>query len=246
MITQGMSAQEVWDHMASKLTELNPILMSTQTRVRKKLRKLPPRQMGGEAIPYRFKQLNQDLLLVIGKTDQNTYGSCAMAVVPYHNGKLFYNFSSWDTESYMEVYTSHYFRRYQERTHSRHSYPTIVAQYMARTLIASLLYLDFDNGRAVYAIPDGLSLCTLDKDKWLIIHRTFVSAEMLKTSQREAYAIYLEHQDDIMHFTNKAFRKKWKHAKDFYHSVEDAPLNNLREIAGKIYAQYWEEDDNTD
>jgi len=242
-----MSAQEVWAHLQTKGPELLAIRIDQQNRVLKKLKKLPPRQFGGESTPYYYKPLNQNLLLVTCKGDQKgAGGSTVLAVAPYKYGKLLYCYTGWSKGRLMEVYTSHFFKRYQERTHSRHSYPTIVAQFLARTLSTTLLYLDEENLRAVYACRDGIILCTVDIEKQLAYYRTFVSAEMLKNTQREAYEIYLKYLPQLLHDTNKRHSKEYYSTEEYHEVLNHAPDYDIIGKAGKIYAQYWEEDDNTD
>lgn len=147
-------------------------------------------------------------------------------------------YESGDT---LTAYTDHFFHRFAERTGMGSDTTieqSIAAYYRGYTQPVLLYWDEYDEmHRAVYAEQQGIKLADVDSDKW-ILYRTFVSLDMLKPSQREAYRTVMELIERGNNLRNKCDRQYGRfsdYQKDDYEEAF-AIINEARDI----YAQYFE------
>lgn len=142
----------------------------------------------------------------------------------------------------LTAYTDHFFHRFAERTGMGTGIPieqAIVAYYRGYTQPV-LLYWDQDADvhRAVYAEQQGIKLADVDTNKW-ILYRTFISLDMLKPTQREAYRNVMELIERGTDLRNKCDRTygRWR---DYMKKEDEESSIDIINKARDIYAQYFE------
>lgn len=130
-------------------------------------------------------------------------------------------------------YTMHYIHRYAERVLGMRDMPLelVLMKKIARNNSCVLAYHD-DTGRRVYAGRDGLSLCVNDARRGMLVHRTFVSMDMLKDTQREAHSRLMEQIDKYERFCRE-------HPAGDMDVVGDIPSFLTLMEAEKIYGKFF-------
>lgn len=142
----------------------------------------------------------------------------------------------------LTVYTDHFFRRFAERTGMSKDTTieqAIAAYYRGYTQNVLLYWDDTDDHnchRAVYAEQQGIKLSDVEENKW-ILYRTFVSLDMLKSSQREAYRNVMEIIERCNNMRIKCDRNYDSFVDYIKENSDDlAIINEARDI----YAKYFE------
>lgn len=91
------------------------------------------------------------------------------------------------------AYTQHFLMRYAERTHLPEGLDLddILMEFINSNSVMAALYYDEKKLRSVHATPKGVVLSVEIPDSPWRINKTFISVDMLKPSQREAYRAVL-------------------------------------------------------
>lgn len=144
-----------------------------------------------------------------------------------------------DIKDTMDAFSTHFFNRYAQRTGREANYPKIMCEFFMNNMHFVIIYKDEEKGESVYASREGISLCRTIKSLGITRFCTFVSNELLKETQREAY--------DIVQFKIREAEKKMSGDADMNTRIEQIrawsdSCDYVTYEASKIYGLFFEED----
>lgn len=236
-----MTSSEICDHFKQDQIDTAQKRCSLAKEWAKRVKKCPILKRDA----YRFKGF---------KSKQDYIFSCLHVGRDPQRGILYYTiaevFDGRNTSYYqnlqsgtVSIYSTHFFDRYRERTNQPNlTLPQAIADYTYNATMLCCIYYDYEKGRVVYAVANGICLCTTDFDEnnKKFYFRTFVSYDMLKDTQEGAWKVMKEemerYQDTIGHIKNTGspyYQKMLQELND-----KDGTLRT--EEANKIYAQFFE------
>lgn len=137
------------------------------------------------------------------------------------------------------VFTPHYIRRMGERIYGDKEMEVnkILTYFILHSNTSINIYHDDRN--FVFAMQGGISLALLDKKRNVMVMKTFVSTEMLKSTQIEAWervANIIEHFDTLTE--DETGRNGFTSADVLYELSNEVSKLDLDEI-NKIYGEYF-------
>lgn len=191
--------------------------------------------------PVRCSESNQDYLCVhvhVGKDRMHGVMRKEFAVVHDERRNLY--ITSLLNYTQVAIHTSHFFERYRERTNRLNlSIDQTIGEYFYNTLCIATIYIS--EQRIVFAIAEGICLCEYDvNDCNKLYFRTFVSYDMLKQTQEQAWRIV---QNSLLQIRNHSVNAKDPGSPKWLEQRERliSSLGYLdSECAMKIYSQYFE------
>lgn len=229
-----MNKIEVDEHIERDLPMASSFLMPIIHKFDKNLRKMPKATMA-KTVSWMCKKSLQEYIITkfarLGVRGENI-----LATVSHGNNRWYYSFCADITDT-MDIFSHHFFKRYAERMHKPFLMPVIIGQYFAHNSNLVKVYENPENGDAVYASREGLSLCRWDRERGMTKHCTFVSRDLLKPTQLEAFKTVFckieeaEHDFAGIQGFEESFMaiRRWASTCDIYTAA-----------ATEIYKQYFE------
>ena len=209
-------------------------------------KKAPQNKPCARVYQYVVKESNQKYYFVLmirsGWGDNKLHSLMLADVDGGEKGKLF--ILEEKGRNVCHALKVHFLNRHNERL-GFHDGTTL--QKLARYLIHGYLYSSFwyeeeekRYVRNVCACKDGLVLCEMDTKCGFLYFNTFVSKEMLKGTQREAFnEIVTDYYEEESHEVYRTFRKSRKEGLDML-NANSILRSDKRKIAREIYDQYFE------
>lgn len=171
---------------------------------------------------------NEVAIYAMVRTDEHMYYVC----LPKH-----------PDDPYIDAYTDHFIRRYAERLHlPMRDLPSIHGHYLLHNSCELGIYCDDkDHPRDVaFMVPDGLELGRVFNSHW-IIRRTFVTLDLLKPEQREAFrTIMPAYEAYADRMAESARQGEYSNFDPVYDYIEDRFDSEFNETQN-IYAQFFED-----
>lgn len=245
MIITSMTSDEVIRHIKNDMAEgLMTFIHHKKNDWLKYRKHLLPRQYGFQCYKWTNKHTNQQYVFTFTKSKCMEKVPDSLTVYAEVSGarKQYYclNINTGD----ICICSSHFFNRYAERTGIPAVYPAIIGKFHANNVTHQIIYADPvdtpDRRRFVYAVNDGIILGEIENRRKVYIFRTFVSLDMLKDTQRQAYNVVSE----LLSATAKCYEYAANR------NILPEVLNDLCLVtanvsidASKIYAQFWEDED---
>lgn len=141
----------------------------------------------------------------------------------------------YDTE--ICAYSSHFFNRYAERKNHARLYPLIIGRYFQNNQIECCIYRSDDKKNSVFATREGISLCR-SLSNGICLYRTFVSYDMLKSTQKEAYDVLKPYINKIEELYTTMLVKGVE--SDMCESISNMATKSLQDKCNDIYKQFYE------
>lgn len=236
-----MTNDQMLDHFVKDRWTCDTKLRALTDDWKRTLKKFPRSRYRVQ--PLRCRDSYQDYLCVhlhVGKDIKHGVIRKEFAVVP--SGRIRLYITSFLDYTHTEIHTTHFFERYRERTNRPHlTMEQTLGEFFYNTLGMATIYNDGEH-RMVYATADGICLCEYDDEKepGKIYFRTFVSYDMLKQTQEQAWQIM---QLDLMKLRDHSIYAKDPGSPKWIKEREDLiiSMGSLNyETAAKIYSQYFE------
>lgn len=238
MILMTMTADEIASQLKRTPAGLDKVMTEQEAQWKRTVKKYPWSRY--RVIEMHSNTQCQDYLRVLTHlgNDKNR-GIHHYSLAKVYDGKRMNYIGSFAGRSLVAIYSTHFFERYRERTNRPElTIEQAIGEFMVECPYMSDIY-DDNNGRIVYAIPDGICLCEYTTGKCTKIYfRTFVSLDMLKDTQLQAWS---QVRDDLLKLKEHSERyldsdKWWKKKND----ICDSTMGSLnRREADAIYSQYF-------
>lgn len=237
MLVATMTSREVFDVMQKDVDRLAAFSYHKEKSLMSELRK-SRREMVSQS--YDYHTPNADYIIVLRC---NRKGYVSRMRFAFIEETLEYVSSAIQGKSKGVVsYSVHLLRRYAERVLHDSSLPMrkIFLKFCQDSVFACI-YTDKDY--LVTATETGICLGKYDQTRDIIVNRTFVSRDMLKETQLSAW-------NKVERFVKVALDARNKYgmnSKEFQAILRAIPQEMAlsREEAAKIYASYFEKEDNT-
>jgi len=187
-----MSASQMGAHMERDIRDIDNVIGYKYEEFKKVCKKANPMQELSRVYTATCFNSRQKYYLVFNRRfmgGKMRIGSVPIAIVEDRN-RTYYVVPKNPYDQQNVLYSSHLIERYAERMNIPYSMPSTLARYFKDNAFEQMIYKDdFDNPTSeVYAVNDGIILAQVTEDH-KCIYRTFVSYDMLKDSQREAFEI---------------------------------------------------------
>lgn len=235
MITSTMTADEVLKVFDQDYDRIRAYLHHKQKTIRRELLK-NRRESTMRCYDYSTNNADYTLNVLINKKGDayvNTF-----AYVKDSNEYLFM-IKAFDSPTIMS-FSVHLFKRYAERElkNTELTMNEIINEFN-KYLIFVTVYSD-DEGRRVFAMRNGLLLGKYDKKRDMLVHKTYVSSDMLKESQYKAWEIISVHVKQLLEYRKlygfQSLQAENYKNKYFYPGTE--PLSV--QLANSIYSQFYD------
>lgn len=163
--------------------------------------------------------------------------------VPENNEYVCLNDRATESEAALYAYTPHYLFRYAER-YLHKSNLNVNQAFAAMLKNFGIGFKIFQNkNQEVMAMPEGLALSKIDNKRDIVVHKTFVSTDMLKTSQIDAY----EKVASLIDLYAPRFKSLGHYGPEFRHLIIELS-NKIDELdisladTQKIYGSFFEDE----
>lgn len=241
MLTITMTADEMGQHIETDLIKLVKWLGYQHEAFLKLVKKRPPRMPFYSVIEKTVKSSHQKYYFIFthisfdGK-NFDVLWTCVAELRDYLRTYYVYRKSAFDKQ--IRMLSSHLIARYAERMGIPYT-PRCLFEFINNNFHECCIYKDNPDSptKMVSAVADGLILSQVTGNH-LCIGRTFISKDMLKTTQKETYdRIY----DTVVEGSSRIaelMRQGWDKNYIFYQISKEN--KRLFESCQKIYAKYFE------
>jgi len=233
MITDTMTKNEVTGQFRKDFSDGLQAFIDYKGAEWLKVRKrLLPKQCGYKIYPFSMDR-QKYLLTYFKSRDLMSVNSMTIFAVVKGYSTLYYILNPSLEE--MCAVTSHFLCRYAERTGFPFSVQEALGRFSVENAYQKSIYWTED--RTVFACRQGLILAEWDKKRNFLVWKTFVSLDMLKDTQREAYEKIIV----ILDVMGEAYSKAHSNRELIFTSdiIETLSIGLSVEVK-KIYAKYWE------
>lgn len=232
-----MTSREVFDVMQKDVDRLAAFSYHKEKSLMSELRK-SRREMVSQS--YDYHTPNADYIIVL-RCNRKRYVS-RMRFAFIEESLEYVSSVTQGNSRGIVSYSVHLLHRYAERVLHDTSLPMrkILLKFCQNS-VSACIYTDKDY--FVSATEAGLCLGKYDHTRGIMVHRTFVSMDMLKEKQLSAW-------NKVERFVKVALDTRNKYgmnSKEFQAILRAIPqeMSLSREEAAKIYASYFEKEDNT-
>lgn len=242
MITPSMTTQEILIQMESVAND-SPAIVECEQKFRKMCRKLPK---GKVTLTRRFvhRPTNQAYIMSCGQYN-GIAGMLLIAEVDHGNQKWYYIFSNI-IGTPINIFSTHFFRRYAEREGLPYVMPNIITQFFMANRNQIMIYESDDKKQSAYAFRNGISLSSYNPQLHIVKHCTYISRDMLGETQENALSTVLDELDRAESFQRK-FTPVYKATVEDEDALIEANTEwgdsnpDISQHACEIYRQYFEE-----
>jgi len=163
-----------------------------------------------------------------------------------HGNQKWYYINSSIHEDTINLFSSHFFRRYAEREDIPFAMPKIITNFFMVNRNQIKIYESEDLEQTAYAFRNGISLSKSNPSLGHTLHFTYVSRDMLGETQEDALCAVLDEIDRAESF-QRDFKPIYKATDDDFDSLIES--NRKWEGSGteasrqacEIYSKYFEE-----
>lgn len=235
MITSTMTANEILDVFDKDFDRVKAFMFHKQKAIRRELlksrKKLTTRS-------FEYKTDNAEYILSIFCDKKGDAHMSTFAYVRDTNEYLF-KAAELGMRTVMS-FSVHLLKRFAERELNNRELPmTEILREFNKQFFILQVYSD-KQGRRVFAMPNGLVLGKYDTKRDMLLHKTYVSTDMLTQSQYEAWEIMFGHINQLLEYREKyGVRSKQSELYKYLHfGSYIEPISVLQ--ANSIYAQFYE------
>lgn len=241
MLTMTMTADEMGQHIETDIRKMERWLDYQYHAFMKKVKKRPPRLAYYKICEKTVKTSHQKYYFVLTHTclDGKKFDVLWTIVAELRDyARTYYVFPKSALDNKIRMFSSHLIKRYAERIGIPFSEKSLF-EFINRNICQCCIYKDNPDEptKMVYAAADGLILSQVT-DKNLCIGRTFISKDMLKTTQREAFERIYDTVVDATTQTAKSLRMGYD--KDRFASQYSRENRYIFESCQEIYTKYFE------
>lgn len=247
MIIPGMNKVEVNKQIWNACSE-SPFVSENVKKFHKACRKLPK---GRITMSRKFIHKATNQTYILSMFQNNGLASInLLAEVDHGSQKWYYNFNEQVMDP-MDVFSTHFFRRYAEREGYEFKIPEIITRYIMENCNTVKIYESEDAEESAYASRNGIDLCRAVRQLGFTRHCTYVSRDMLGPTQEQALQVIVKDLDRI-ETTQRQFKPLYKSkGQDAFEKIDairdwSASAIESHIIAKHIYKQYFEEENTND